>query len=330
MKYRLLTLLLASSIFHSSIAQVQDYEYVAFQRSNRKATVVLPEFTVQLKRTLKEEKTFYKQPPRLFVISDIEGEYERFKALLLAAGVMDQNFNWTFGTGHLVVCGDVFDRGSEVTECLWLIYYLEEKAKDAGGYVHFILGNHELMNLGGDMRYINPKYVKLAQQKGVEYSSFYNEQTELGRWLYTKNIVEKIGDLLIVHGGISQYINQWGQPLDSINAAARRNYKHYNDSLLQPEAELLLFDYGPLWYRGYYQAPLASQAQIDSTLRLFVADKIITGHSPVKRISSFYEGKVINVDVPHAKGVSEGLLIEDKKYYRLRLDGSKELLSGAN
>ncbi len=45
--------------------------------------------------------------------------------------------------------GDMFDRGDQVTECLWLVYALEETAKAAGGYVHFILGNHELMNLQG-------------------------------------------------------------------------------------------------------------------------------------------------------------------------------------
>ncbi len=45
-----------------------------------------------------------------------------------------------------------------MTECLWLIYSLEEKAKAAGGYVHFILGNHEIMNMQGDFRYVQDKY----------------------------------------------------------------------------------------------------------------------------------------------------------------------------
>jgi hypothetical protein len=330
MKRKLMTALLIGSTFVTSIAQVPDYEYVPYQRSNRKATVALPEFTVQLKRTLKEEKAAFKLPPRLFVVSDIEGEYEGFKALLQAAGVMDKNFNWTFGTGHLVVCGDVVDRGSQVTECLWLIYHLEEKAKEAGGYLHFLLGNHEIMVINGEVRYLHPKYVELAKQKGIDYASFYSERTELGRWLHTKNVVEKIGNLLFLHGGVSQYLNQWEQPLDSINMAARSYYDSYNDRDLPPVAQLLLLDMGPLWYRGYYLAPLASQSQVDSTLRLFGAEKVITGHSPVDRISSFYAGKVINVDVPHAKGASEGLLIEDKKYYRIRLQGTRELLEGAN
>jgi len=328
MKHILLTVLTFSSFLCT--AQVPDYEYVAFHPKNRQAAIVLPDFSVQLKQTLKEEKTSYEQPTRLFVVSDIEGEYQRFKTLLCAAGVMDKDFNWTFGRGHLAVCGDVFDRGSEVTECLWLIYYLEEKAKESGGYVHFLLGNHELMHFNGDLRYTNPKYLNLAKQKGVSYRRFYSEQTELGRWLHTKNIVEKIGNLLLVHGGISQAVNQWGESLDLINAVARRHYGSSSEILPMPEARLLLFDEGPLWYRGYYRGLLASQAQVDSTLKLFGVERIITGHTPVEQIRSFYKGKVFNVDVPHAKGGSEGLLIEDNKFYRLGLHGSKDLLLGAN
>ncbi|MBD0374757.1 MAG: metallophosphoesterase [Bacteroidota bacterium] len=325
MKQLHMTMLFFSCCYLQGITQMPAYEYVHFQKSDRKATVALPDFTVPLKRALREERAIYKEAPRLFVVSDIEGQYEQFKKLLWAAGVMDQQFNWTFGNGHLVVCGDVFDRGSQVTECLWLIYNLEEKAKRAGGYLHFILGNHELMNLNGDQRYLNPKYLEVARQNAVDYNSFYTDQTELGRWIRTKNIMEKIGDLLFLHGGASPYINQVEQPIDSINLLARSYYDKLNDSL-PPIAQLLLLDYGPIWYRGYYLAPRATQQQVDSTLKLFRVKKIITGHTPVEQITAFYEGKVINVDVPHAKGASEGLLIENKKYYRVDLQGDKVLL----
>ena len=63
---------------------------------------------------------------------------------------MDSACHWTFGKGHLVICGDLFDRGNDVTAELWLLYKLEEEAKEKGGYVHTILGNHEIMNLSGD------------------------------------------------------------------------------------------------------------------------------------------------------------------------------------
>jgi hypothetical protein len=307
------------------IAQAPAYEYVPYQ-NNRGATVQVADLTVQLKKEYKNERSVYKEPAKLFVLSDIEGEYDYFKQLLVAAGVIDTNFNWTFGKGHLVICGDVFDRGSKVTECLWFIYHLEEKAKEANGYVHFVLGNHELMNITGDLRYLNSKYLQMALQLSVPYTNFYSNETELGRWLRTKNIIEKIGDKLFLHAGVSQYMNQLGESVAAINNLARPHYDQANDSLLTPVAQLLLLDEGPLWYRGYYQAPVATKSQVDSTLELFGVKKIITGHTVVSRITAFYGGKIINLDVPHAKGASEGLLIENKKYYRVGLKGDKVLL----
>jgi hypothetical protein len=327
MKQVILTTIFLCGIFLPVMAQAPVFEYVQYQSQERKAMVELPDFTVPLKKNYKEEKSIFRKPSKLFVISDIEGEYEYFKRLLQCAGVMDESFNWTFGKGHLVVCGDVFDRGSQVAECLWLIYLLEEKAKQEGGYVHYILGNHEIMNLNRDFRYVNPKYMELAQQKAVSYDNFYNKETELGQWLRTKNIMEKIGDLLFLHAGVSPYINELGQDVDSINAIARSYYDQTEDSI-PVLAQLLLLDEGPLWYRGYFFAPYATRQQVDSTLRLFRVKKIIIGHTPIERISTFFKGKVINVDVPHAKGRSEGLFIEDRKYYRVGLNGEKVLLTG--
>ena len=75
----------------------------------------------------------------------------------MAGKVIDTDLTWSFGDGHLVIVGDVFDRGPNVTECLWLIYRLEQEASAAGGAVHFLLGNHELMVMRGDLRYLNER-----------------------------------------------------------------------------------------------------------------------------------------------------------------------------
>jgi hypothetical protein len=303
--------------------QVPAYEYVV--ATPHKAAVTLSEFTVPLKPSYKTEKSEYREPARLFVLSDIEGQYDTLKQLLWKAGVMDRQFNWTFGKGHLVIVGDVFDRGAQVTETLWLIYALEEKAKRGGGYVHYILGNHELMNMNGDHRYVNPKYMELAKQSNLPYDTFYRAHTELGQWLRTKNVVEKIGNRLFMHGGFSPYLNRAGQPIDSINAVARRYYGTLEDSIPNPDF-LIFSDYGPMWYRGYFTAPKATSEQVDTTLQLYGVKKIIIGHTPVRQISTFYGGKVINVDVPHAGGGSEGLLIERNHYYRVPIRSTRAVL----
>src|SRR5512134_3111465 len=73
---------------------------------------------------------------RILAVSDIHGEYDALVGFLLRAGVIDEAGHWSWGSGHLVVLGDVFDRGTRVTECLWLVYRLEQEAQQAGGRVH--------------------------------------------------------------------------------------------------------------------------------------------------------------------------------------------------
>ena len=165
-------------------------------------------FAVRLQKKLQNEKSDYKKVSKQLVVSDIEGNFGALRKLLQANGVIDQDLKWTFGDGHLVTIGDFFDRGDRVTEVLWLIYSLEDQARAAGGYVHFVLGNHEIMNLSDDLRYLNAKYKESAALMNLRYMTLYDEDSELGRWLRTKNIVERVGKGLLLHAGISQNINQ--------------------------------------------------------------------------------------------------------------------------
>jgi Calcineurin-like phosphoesterase len=286
-------------------------------------------FSVKLKDNLQVEKSEYKKISKQVVISDIEGNFGALRKLLQNSGVIDKDFNWTFGNGHLVLTGDFFDRGDQVTEVLWLVYSLEDKAKAAGGYVHFVLGNHEIMNLSGDLRYLHPKYVQdTALLKENYVGSLYGENSEIGRWLRTKNIVEKIGSILFMHGGISAEMNFIDISLNKINELARPYYPDTTYQYADPKTEIIYSDWGPFWYRGYYQGKtIATIGQIDSTLEKYNVKKIATGHTVISdTISVLHNGKLINTDVHHAKGHSEALLIEGSKYYRITIAGEKFLL----
>jgi peroxiredoxin len=318
------------------------------RKANEKNKLVFPvstdqpgkQFQVKLRTELSNEPAIFFQPAKQFVISDIEGNFDALRNLLQSGKVIDEQFNWTFGNGHLICVGDFCDRGEQVTECLWLIYSLEEKAKSAGGYVHFILGNHEIMNLSGDVRYVADKYKANAKLAGVKYIDLYGEQSELGRWLRTKNIIEKIGDILYVHGGISPVVNRLSLTIEEINHLVRPYYKGRLDS--SNKALLTLYssattynEYNqssPFWYRGYYEKStthlnaIPSREQVDSTLKKFAVNHIITGHTIVAdTVSTHYNGVVLNVDTHHAYGKSEALLIEGGKYYRVSGVIKKEL-----
>lgn len=285
-------------------------------------------FTVKLKTNLENEKPDHPGVNKMFIVSDIEGNFGPFRKLLQAGGVIDSAFNWTFGNGHLVLTGDFVDRGSQVNEVLWLIYSLEDKAKAAGGYVHYILGNHEIMNMNGDVRYVHPKYMESAALLNEGFTSLYGENAELGRWLRSKNVMEKIGDILFVHGGVSAPVNMLDLSTSKLNRMVR---PHYADSVMDFKSDalaILYSDYGPFWYRGYYSGNPSGHANtVDSTLRQYKVKKIATGHTVIAdTISILHGGKVLNTDVHHLKGHSEAVLLEDGKYYRVLPSGEKKWL----
>ena len=282
-------------------------------------------FSIHLKDKLEEEKSVFKSVKKQLILSDIEGNFSAFRKLLQSNGVVNSDLNWTFGDGHLVLVGDFFDRGDQVTEVLWLIYALEEKAKAAGGWVHFILGNHEIMNLSGDLRYLNTKYAGNAQLMQENYMALYNDNTELGRWLRTKNIVEKIGDVLFMHGGMSAAINMMALSVKDLDRLARPYYADTTYNYTDPRLNFIMADEGPFWYRGYYMGKArATDQQIDSTLEQYDVKHIVTGHSVVAdTVSVWYNGKLFNTDTHHAGGKSEALLIDGNKYFRVNATGVK-------
>ena len=281
-------------------------------------------FDVLLKQKLVNEKSEYNRVKKMLVISDIEGNFEAFRKLLEVSGVIDSDFNWTFGNSHLVLTGDFVDRGNMVMEVLWLIYSLEEKAKAAGGYVHFILGNHEIMNMSGDINYVHERYIQHSMLLYKYYMQIFGKESEIGRWLSTKNIAERVGNVLFTHGGFSSYMNNIRIPLDELNNISR---PYYTDSTYQYKdlrLDLVYSDYGPFWYRGYYKAPKAQAVQIDSTLDFYGVRHISTGHTVIaNQITSLYNGKLIDTDVHHAGGHSEALLIDGGKFWRINSKGEQ-------
>jgi len=281
-------------------------------------------FSVQLKQKLATEKSEYNGIKKMLVLSDIEGNFAALRTLLQGNGVIDDNFNWTFGKDHLVLVGDFVDRGTMVTEVLWFIYMLEEKAKTAGGYVHFILGNHEIMNMSNDLNYVNERYIQHAQLMNKPYMQLFGADAELGRWLATKNTVERIGKTLFMHGGISGYMNQMAIPLKDLNDMTRSFYTDTTYQYKDQRLNIIYSDFGPFWYRGYYKAPRATIEQIDSTLNIYGVNQITTGHTIIStEIRSLYNGKLYDTDVHHAEGQSEALLIDDKKFMRVNNKGEK-------
>lgn len=285
-------------------------------------------FVTIIKDTLVVENPVYEMPEKLIAISDIEGNFGAFREFLINNKVINSNNQWIYGRGHLVLNGDFFDRGLNVTECLWFVYHLEQEAVKNGGYVHFILGNHEIMNMNDDIRYVRNKYLKNAELMDEDYRSFYKQNTELGRWLETKNIVEKIGNYLFLHGGISEELNMLNPAIEDINTKSRNYY--YSSKAARQSGDTLVSTvfsskYSPFWYRGYVEETIKEES-LDLTLKIFNVNKIVVGHTIVDDVRYFYSKKVIGIDTDHAEGDTEGLLIENGSEFRVDKTGIKTLI----
>lgn len=279
--------------------------------------------------------TYSQRPPVRFsfrgvdsicAISDIHGEYDKYLGLLMSQGIIDEELHWNFGKGQLVILGDCFDRGEKVTEILWHIFSLEKQAERAGGKVHFVLGNHEVMVLGEDLRYMNDKYRKVESILGAKYQDLYSVESMLGRWLRHKPIIISINDILFVHGGISPEMIRRGLEINEIN-----NLFYQLQMLKEVESDQdlknLVFlneDHGPIWYRGFFEDCDFTENKADSILAYFGKKHIIVGHTTSEDFKTVFNRKIIGIDAGIGnKRPGRMLIIKNGIFYKGTANGSR-------
>jgi hypothetical protein len=280
-------------------------------------------FSFSLKSEITIEPSVYSATPSKFLaISDFDGHIEGLTMVLRGEGIIDENFNWTYGDGHLIISGDLFDRGFHITECMWLLYKLESEAEAAGGKLHLIIGNHEMFNLTDDWRYVEVKYFNDAHLMGKRMSELYDANTELGRWLRSKNIIEEIGGHAFLHGGISPAVSALNLSYDQINEYGRLEMN--GTTCPNSACTLVNSSDGIYWYRGMVDEEL-TQEQVNNILDGFGVGRVILGHTKDNTIRSLYEGRVIAIDMYHVDnfedGFMEALQFELGCFYLFNTDG---------
>lgn len=266
---------------------------------------------------------------RVVAVGDAHGDFEQFVAVLESAGLMDGSGNWTGGKAHLVQTGDIVDRGPDSRKIMDLLMRLEKQAAAAGGGVHALIGNHEAMNIYGDLRYTSPGEFAAFRpdDSGLPSESYeadraamtsratpdgdrshwtrtrppgFDEQRaafspdgEYGRWIAGHNTAIKIDDTLFVHAGISPKYASWS--LDEINRRVRDELHH----LEKLHGGIVTDEQGPLWYRGLAKGDEKDlEPAVDAILENFGVKRIVIGHSYANAaITPRFGGKVILIDI---------------------------------
>jgi hypothetical protein len=292
-------------------------------------------FTLEITEDIQTPKTIYNDGEPIVALSDIESGFTAFRQFLVSQGIADKQLNWTFGKGHLVLVGDFVDRGASTTQVLWGIYKLEQSARQSGGQVHFVLGNHEIKNLQGNFQSANEKYFYIAGILGKQQFQLFDDNALLGRWLAAKNVLEIINGVAFTHGGLHPEIAKYRLSAENINQIVRGGYRrlYYTPVAVTKESFLQSSTTGPAWYRGYFKDDL-SQTEVEQGLNAVNAKAVVVGHTLQGEVKTLYNHKVFAIDVRHPKDYltsfplrsSEGLLIKDGQYFRLSEDGSREAL----
>lgn len=270
----------------------------------------------------------FKDVEQIAVIADPHGQLGIMRQLLLAHGIMDEAQNWTFGNGHLVILGDVFDRGEQVTDIFWLILKLEKQAALAGGKVHFLLGNHELMVLENDLRYIHKKYRYTMARMGRSLPELFGPDTYLGRWLRSKPVAISINGTVFVHAGFSDQVLQLKLSLSQLNAAFQERVIDRSEAEISadPLASLLSAELGPVWYRGFF-AEKYNAEDMRYMLSRLKAKRVVVGHTSFPEITALYGRKIIAADSSIKTGeTGEMLFITKKQLLRGKLNGERVVL----
>ncbi|KAK9288636.1 hypothetical protein L1049_017096 [Liquidambar formosana] len=99
-------------------------------------------------------QTKYPSPDRLIAIGDLHGDLQKSKEALRLAGLIDGSDRWIGGTATVVQVGDVLDRGGDELKILYFLEKLKREASRTGGTVITMHGNHEIMNVEGDFRFV--------------------------------------------------------------------------------------------------------------------------------------------------------------------------------
>lgn len=276
---------------------------------------------------------FAANPSRLLMVSDMEGEFDKFVALMQSQGVVDEGLHWSFGDGHVALLGDFVDRGGDMVPLLWLIYRLEDEARQAGGRIHYVLGNHEQLGIAGKTKYWPRHLVATAQALGDDGSErIFSGSSVLGAWLRSKPVIARVGDHLLVHGGISRKFLDLQLDIEAANAAARP-YLDVERSSLPAAVQPLLGRNGVTWYRGMAlpgEERYAEEEDAIGHLRQVVArygvKRVAIGHSLVPDVVLEQQGMLLRLDVQHSEQIPQAALYESGRLWRVSADGSRQLL----
>lgn len=244
---------------------------------------------------------------RLVAIGDIHGDFAAVEAALRAVGAVDAKGAWSGGDLVVMQTGDILDRGDDEQRILDWMERLEGEARAAGGALHWLLGNHELMNGAGDFRYVTEGgYRDFEDVAGLDLAAVAEAPAAAqaraaavlaqlagpyARIMAGQETVRIVGDTVFSHAGVTR---EWVSRLERVNL---ENRCWLSGQLPARGTSALLDDGSPVWTRvwGYEPADCAALRQVLGELGVA---RMVVGHTPqLEGITSDCDGALWRIDV---------------------------------
>jgi hypothetical protein len=251
---------------------------------------------------------------RVIAIGDLHGDLDVTRRALRLAGAIGAEDHWIGGALVVVQTGDAIDRGDDDRAVLDLLEQLRGEAARAGGALIALSGNHEIMNVSGDLRYVSARSAAAFGDRARAFAPGSTYARLLANW----PVIAKVGDSVFVHGGVLPQHVRYG--IDAINREAAAWMRGEGAPPV-----LLMQDDAPVWTRLYSQDPDgAACAQLERVLRELGAARMVVGHTPQPRgISAACAEHVWRIDtgMSHVYGGALQLLEIEAGHVRVRSSG---------
>lgn len=274
-------------------------------------------------------------PPvdRIVVIGDLHGDFDLTLTCLELSGVIKKgtprncnipNIEWTGGNTVIVQIGDQIDRCRPVNgekcydkkttpmdegrdrDIMELFTELNKKAVKCGGKVYSLIGNHELMNIIGNMDYVSyeglqefkdykdPKNPTKTFCSGMEARKHaFRPGNEYGNMMGCDRLsVVIIGDFMFAHAGVvTKFVtDEYAVKSDKDLYALNRDIRRWLLNLINKDnisAIVKSFRYSLFWNRILGSIPPNMSNEhpdchnnLDKVFEMFNVGNMVIGHTP--------------------------------------------------
>ncbi len=226
------------------------------------------------------------QTSRIIAIGDIHGNFEAFRQIAVGLDLVDDALEWRAEDTVLVQIGDVCDRGEESRQVYECLMRWQADADRFRSSVHFLLGNHEVMEMFGfdrdaSLEEIQGYAVDPDSPGYLEHHAAFAPDGWLYEWLIKQRGMISVGPVIFGHGDLPvAFQNRTVDEIDREIIHDVREYapirtvstENFPDSLFTEESSLI-------WCRQSRDSEPYSWA-IQSFLRLNHAAVYVCGHTP--------------------------------------------------